>query len=274
MTWPRCAIVVLMFSIGLAVVLVSSWMSHQAPAEPTPKKSHLSDEDKAVLTKLDSFVSDDSFDELPSTTLRERVPDPIIEVHNRDFDHMLSIISMCTKTEIYVNWTALKAAGIRSNTPVTFALKKPTFRQALEKTLERASTFRTRLRYTVEDGMIVIWLVPAPRSPAARVVAPALPRELDKKFPEIDFAGQSLGDVFEFFQDISGLRIVANWTALKTAGITSETPVSIHVQNPRFSVVLRLVLESLSDGKTPLECSFKDGTITVTATPRPDARKN
>jgi hypothetical protein len=239
-----------------------------------------SEQDKAILAKLDSVIPNpEDLSPIHITRIREAVPDPVLDFKREPLADVIDFMSILTETDIFVPWNKLKNAGITKSTLVTLKLTKPTFKESLAEILETAISARTvaaipkpKLRYAVEDGMIVVSLVPDPKKPLAAIDAPVIPKDLDK-VTEINFTGQDLRLLVDYLKDVSGLKIDMNWDALAKAGITKTSPVFLRVKSARVSTILRLILEMLSDGQTPLRGEFKDETITVTVPPTPDNAK-
>jgi len=64
---------------------------------------------------------------------------------------------------------------------------------------------------------------------------------LARNLPDISFSRAALVDVIDFFQDVLGDRIEADWAALKDAGIGSNTPVTVTLRKKRVGEALAAV---------------------------------
>src|SRR4029079_10387367 len=54
----------------------------------------------------------------------------------------------------------------------------------------------------------------------------AVQAQLDRRLPEINFAGQGLADVIDFLRDVSGSNIFVNLRALVAAGFNNKGSVT------------------------------------------------
>jgi hypothetical protein len=70
------------------------------------------------------------------------------------------------------------------------------------------------------------------------------------------------------------MKIEVDWTALEQAGISKDAPVNVRVRDVKFSTALRFVLESVSDGKSAIDCSATGDVLKITAKPakKPDEK--
>ena len=94
-----------------------------------------------------------------------------------------------------------------------------------------------------------------------------LPAGVDRVAREINFAGQGLSDVIDFLKDVGRLKIDVDWTALEQAGISKDAPVIVRVRGVKFSTALRLILESVNDGKSVIDCGSVGDVLKITAKP-------
>jgi hypothetical protein len=172
---------------------------------------------------------------------------------------------------IFVDWKMLEAAGIGKDAAVSLRLRDVPFRAALAKLCETISTDKGAAVLTVEDGAIIITTAEDPKHPRAKVTVTGLPERLDRRLPEIGFSGQGLADVVDFLRDVAGANIFVDWRAMQKAGIGKDVPVSVRLRDVRFSTALKRILEDVSDRKTPVQATFADNIITITAGPAPAA---
>jgi len=172
-----------------------------------------------------------------------------------------------TGTNIFVDWHALEAAGISKETPVKLQAKDVKLRHALKQILDQVGTDKGKAEFTIRDGVLVISTVPDPAHPRAAVTVAKLPPRLDRNLPEVNFNGQALSDVLDFLGDVSGSKLTPDWTSLESAGISKDSPVVLRVKDLKYATALWLVLESVTDGKSAIDCAFADNTIKITAKP-------
>ena len=200
----------------------------------------------------------------PQTPAQLNRPIPEMRFDGAGLEDAIDFLRDVTGANIFVHWKAIEKAGLKKNTPATAALKNVTFRTALTKVLESASTEKAKLGFTTDDGVIVISIAGA--DPAAKVTG-KLPPEADRPLPEVNFNGVPFADVVDFLRDVSGANIFVNWNEFKRAGIEKDAPVTVRLREAKFSTVIRTVLASVSDGKTPLRFKFEDNVITINTGP-------
>ena len=172
-----------------------------------------------------------------------------------------------TGANIFVDWQALEAAGIGKNAPVKFQLAQGNFRTVMKGILEKVATLKGKAELSVQEGVLVISTPADPAHPRASVTMGKLPAAADRMLPEINLGGQALSDVINFLKDVSGLKIEVDWTALEKAGIAKDAAVIVKVRDVKFYTALRFVLESVSDGKSAIDCSSAGDVLKITAKP-------
>ena len=86
----------------------------------------------------------------------------------------------------------------------------------------------------------------------------------NRMLPELSFNAVGLTDVLEFLGDISGTKIEVDWKALEAAGVGRNTPITLHLQNVKFSKALDATLEAAGGGKAKLLYHYHDGVLTIT----------
>src|SRR5205823_11203618 len=72
---------------------------------------------------------------------------------------------------------------------------------------------------------------------------------LDRMLPEIRFDNTAFLDAIDFLRDIASANISVNWRSLEAAGIRKNTPVSVRLNDAKFSIVLDAILKDASSGK-------------------------
>lgn len=95
-----------------------------------------------------------STDAAVESTLAKQLPElrfdgvPLVDV--------VEFLRDTTNANIFVNWSAIEAAGIDKNTPITTRLKNVKFSKVLGIVLDSAGGGVIRLGYTIDDGVITI----------------------------------------------------------------------------------------------------------------------
>jgi hypothetical protein len=72
---------------------------------------------------------------------------------------VLDYFATLMKSNFYINWKSLEAAGISKDTPVTLKLTGATIEQALDRTLEGINTGRDRMQqawWVIDEGVLTI----------------------------------------------------------------------------------------------------------------------
>jgi hypothetical protein len=225
----------------------------EAPAPAPKQKPAPAAEDAAVNAQLD-----------------RRLPE--INFSGQALDDVIDFLRDVSGANIFVEWKMLDAAGIAKAAPVTLRLKDVKFRVALGLLLESISTEKARAEFTFEDGTILITTAEDPKHPRPKVTVAALPPKLDRRLPEINFAGQGFADVIDFLRDVSGANIFVDWRALQKAGIQNDAPVTARLKDVRFSTALKRILEDVGEHKVPLQVSLTDNVITITTAPAPEKK--
>ncbi|KPK80540.1 MAG: hypothetical protein AMJ81_11920 [Phycisphaerae bacterium SM23_33] len=104
---------------------------------------------------------------------------------------------------------------------------------------------------------------PPQKTSPTPATAPAPPADpLAKTLPKVEFSGIPLGDVIQYFRDVTGANIHIRWAALEQAGINKDTPVNIKAAGVTAQRALELVLED-AGGANPLDYMVKDGVIVI-----------
>jgi beta-lactamase regulating signal transducer with metallopeptidase domain len=85
---------------------------------------------------------------------------------------------------------------------------------------------------------------------------------LKKKLPEVKFEKIPFTDVLDFLRETTGVNIVANWHALESVGVDKSTPISLHLKDVTFELVLSSVIRQLQT--QDLAIVIDRGVITVT----------
>jgi hypothetical protein len=227
-----------------------------------------SQEDRVVLAKLERVMPPPP----PPALIDSPQPKHLDFTFKGDnFSDVIDVMRDESETNIVVNWKSLASIGIKEDTAVTVSLRDPTLKEALAQTLQYIKTAKGTAHYIVEDGAIKVFAAQTKKSAPPAVSAPAIPEAMDRVIPEVFFDGQELTDIFQFMQDVTGLKINPDWDRLQPVGIKKESPVKLRLKNLKTSSVLKIILESVSDGKNTVQCTFQQGVVSVSAASREQA---
>jgi hypothetical protein len=172
-----------------------------------------------------------------------------------------------------VNWGALKAAGVRVITPVTYYRTNVRYGEALRDVLEQAcgahkaivigwvgNTVIVSTQKSLDDSAMLykrteLQLAASGNKNDRRV--------MNMMVTQFDFEDMELGQIFEFLEDVVELKMQIDWDALKQYDITAETEVTIHTGRIKFGLFLRLMLDQAASGKVLLGVKVRDGKIII-----------
>lgn len=176
---------------------------------------------------------------------------------------------------LVVDWPGVEAAGVPRDAPISVAFRGETkVADVLARVLataDKASKEKGH-RPTAWDsvGGVVIVAPPGRMSrgfvPAAALAAKAKDDKskaaMARVLPELKFDGVALGDVLDFFKDVAGLSVDADWTKLAAAGLTRDMPVSVRLKDVSAGRALNLILFAAGPTKA-VDFTVRDGTATV-----------
>lgn len=175
-----------------------------------------------------------------------------------------------TRTNIAVNWRALKGVGIDPGTPITVRLKGLTLAAALDGLLVAAGG--TRLAYVADENVVTVLPAGMVEQERARDAAlktlgagdAAATTSLDRRLAEITFKGDSVIDVLQGLRNASGATIDVDWDALTKAGVGRDEAVTLHLTNVRLGKAMEVVAGALSTVEHPLGVKVSGGVIWLT----------
>lgn len=228
--------------MGMALVLAITAIMR---ADDKPAEQKLSEPDKTIRSALETEIK-------------------VLALEGQGFADVIDYVRDVSGANIFVNWNSLESAGVNADVPVYLKGQKSTLRAALIKFLAGVEKNKGSLQFAVENGVIVISALPDPKNPVTITITGGPAGLMDRRLPELNFAGQAFSDVIDFMKDVTGLKLSVDWDALKKAGIEKETPVKVRVKEISTSECISLILQSVGDGKTSLQCTFKDGVGTIT----------
>lgn len=235
--------------VTVAIAVLFTFATGRAEEKPAEQK--LSEPDKAILAALETEIE-------------------ILAIKGHGLGDVFDYLREISGANVFVNWNSLKSAGVNPDVPVVLDGQKISLRAALNKILADVEKQKGSLQFAVENGVIVISASPDPKNPVTVTVTGGAAEKLDRRLPELPFSGQAFSDVINFMKDVTGLKLVVDWDALKKAGIEKSTPVRVRVKEVSISESISLILQSVSDGKTSLQCTFKNGVGTITTAPKAD----
>jgi hypothetical protein len=90
---------------------------------------------------------------------------------------------------------------------------------------------------------------------------------LERHLPELHFNATKFPDVSDFLRDVTGANLFVDWTALESAGISRDAPVTAKLRDVKFSTALDLVLQSVSVN-VEVVYTIQSGVITLTTADR------
>lgn len=88
-------------------------------------------------------------------------------------------------------------------------------------------------------------------------------RRLDKVAPEIRFDALPFEDVINRLRALTGLNIVANWSALESSAVERDAEVSLRLDGVKFEKALELILDEVGGGEVDLGYDIDDGVIQI-----------
>lgn len=81
---------------------------------------------------------------------------PEVEFDGVGLSDVIDFLSDVTSANVFVNWRALEAAGIKRDVPVEARLRTMKFGEALQVILDGAGGGKGKLAYEIENGVITI----------------------------------------------------------------------------------------------------------------------
>lgn len=99
-------------------------------------------------------------------------------------------------------------------------------------------------------------------------IDPAMAKQMDRQLPQIHFTGVGFSDTIDFMRDVSGINIVVDWANL---GVDRNEPITLKLENVKFSRALTLLIAQASDPKAPLDYRVERNILIVARPNRLDA---
>ena len=236
-------------------------------------------EDKAAASAVDAAAKDDKQAQaaglLPGEVdTRDRLATklPEINVDGVALDEVIDFFRDFSGLNVFVDWPALKAAGVEQNAPVKVAAQNILVHQAMNKVLESAAGGKKKLRADAVGGVVVVSTpkrVETIRAHFRRLkrmeVAGKIGEQLRQPVPEVNFDGTPFEDVVDFLRDVTGANIFVDWNALEKAKVDRQTPVNVRLKDVPLDQTLRLILDCAGGNRAVLDFKVEGNTITVSA---------
>ncbi|MCX5660700.1 MAG: hypothetical protein NTW19_13410 [Planctomycetota bacterium] len=219
----------------------------------------------------------------PATPVEERrkvekqlaAPVPLV-AEGRSLSLLLDYFRNVSGANILVDWKALAALGLKPESVVTMKFPQTTAAEALPLAMRLAigDDKKPRPRFEIFRNA---WMISTPASLARwqrELDLPAKPIDADRqalaKLAEelpICFEQNKLSNVLDFYRNITGLTIKADWDVLKGAGLEEESPVSAFWKSAPGGTSLLWVLHAAADpdAKASPKVEVRNGEIHISA---------
>ena len=179
---------------------------------------------------------------------------------------------------LYVNWAALKAAGIRADRNVSYAGENVRIREALQAVLDQVPGKEHWPALGEQDNVVVVSTPPglarsaaADQRFAALAVAPKAAEYLRSRMERLYFIEIELVDVLDFFAtylETDESVLIVPWEKLEASGIHKETMIDLDLRNVRIGRALRLTLDLAETPRASLDVVAQDGKLAIEAVGR------
>ncbi|MCE5276821.1 MAG: hypothetical protein ABFD92_08590 [Planctomycetaceae bacterium] len=243
-----------MHKMGLIAVCAIAWANVALAAPPA--------NEAAVQTRLAVVLPTVDFDEV---ALADAV----------------AFLAQAADVGISVDWRSLTAVEVLRSTPVTLHLKKVTIAQALRLVLAAAAG-PGEVEYVVHGTSVVVGTpaalkamppVATTRPSEAAATQPvaagtgeqdqAVLKKLQASLPVLTFERFKLVDAIEFFRSTAGVNVFVDWRALKKAGATGDTLITLQRRDTTVAAGLSMTLAEAAAGK--LAYGVSGGVVVVTS---------
>ncbi|HZL34647.1 MAG TPA: sigma-70 family RNA polymerase sigma factor [Tepidisphaeraceae bacterium] len=176
--------------------------------------------------------------------------------------HFLSDVS---GVQVGADWDSIKQAGIAWDAPVKLQLGNLTLTQAMREVLWNAAP-PGKLDYTVGPNGIFISTAQALKLSAQKAEVPedaTVRALLARRLKQPRLGAKPLLSLSEAIAKPAGVRLWINWPALKRAGLTPDSPISIPGgENVPVGKQLDAALAAAKSGK-PVSYAVIDGLVMV-----------
>ncbi len=178
-------------------------------------------------------------------------PIPINFESNR-LANILDYFRNVTKVNLFVDWAALKQAGVYQDALVSLKLNNIDATEALRLVLHQVSCgAKERIEFRVIDGIVTIAttnkLVSAPTMEEVEAEVARTSGQKLRQPIRVDFDNVPFEDAVQTIGDKLGMPVYVNWERLKEAGIEPTTAVSLRTGEMPGDKVLNLVFQVMSE---------------------------
>ncbi len=208
-----------------------------------------------------------------------KLKDPVtLEFVETPLGDVTDFLGDYTGVKFLVDEPDLKQVGITRDTPISVHVEQISLGSALKVMFEPLD-----VKCRIERGAVRITLrLPGENTmPDLAIAKPGNANEqrIKEKFQEsvtLEFVRTPLSDVLDFLRDYTRVNIVAHKPSLAEVEVTSDTPVTIHVEQIPLDLALSILLESIhasyrvedevvwitkSTGVPSLDVLIKSGTV-------------
>jgi hypothetical protein len=199
---------------------------------------------------------------------------PEINLDGAALDEVIDFLRDVAGLNIFVDWQALKAAGVERDAPVKVAARNILMHEAVDKVLESAAGGKKKLRADAVGGVVIVSTPKGVESTRAHFrrlkdngPAGKIGEQLRQPVPEVNFDGTPFDDVVDFLRDVTGANLFVDWNALEKAKVDRHAPVNLRLKNVPLDQTLRLILDSAGGNKAVLDFKVEGDTITVSVAP-------
>jgi hypothetical protein len=225
----------------------STWADTPTPDSPASQPS----------VQFDSMTDPDN--RMLEHNLNKKLPK--VELPAYPLSGAFDFLRDVTALNFYVDWKTLALAGVTPQMRVTVSEQYIPTRQALTEIL--SATGSDALEFHLVQGAVLVSTKldfedrKKRIGPYLRIFSAAAgpARDMNKRLPRVEMPFPStlpavpFVDAIDWLRDVSNVNILVKWDVLKAAGIPRTAPISLQLQNVRFSTILWLMLDQAGDQK-------------------------
>lgn len=193
--------------------------------------------------------------------LKRRMQAPVTaEFQDARLEEVLHFVADLGKVNVHPKWRALEAAGIQRDSPVTVTVKDVPLGSLLQLALADAGN-GAAARWAPMGNVVVV----STRDDLAATAKAGVPSgpPFDKPV-EGDLKDVKLGDVLQYFTDLTKVKFDVAWDGLRAAGVEPASTVSVKLKAVPLGMFLRLMLDDVA-GTGRVAITAKDGKVFVSA---------
>ena len=195
--------------------------------------------------------------------MKRRLPE--INFNGNNVSDVIDFLRNVTGVNIVVDWKNVEAAGTKKETPIDLRLRDIPFNQILLLVMAQCSS---SIAMDVRNSAILISTEPGLAAMTKQLgqlaeMKKQLP-QLDRHLLEVKLDGNPLGDVVDFYRDLTAMKINVDWVALEKAGITNDAPVMMRVRDLPAGDVIVLTIAALGiDEKHKIGLTLVNGELQI-----------